>query len=317
MEFKLWSELNPEAKKELKLDFGIRSWNLLDTEEKEKIWKHLEYPYFFRTKDSLGRTYFDFYDSDKSYENGVGGSIFLLNKKYKAEIYAPNFFNDSKISSACIDFYTIFIKEDENLVFELLSLYCSVLINDDGNTENESEDQQKKWIVFDEFAKDLNDVFTSFGINVILTRQGFIPRQEEKIDKEIYVPVLNFLSHTKWEEVSKLFSESFDEYRRHTSSGYSNSITNTISAVQAFLQIEVYGKTGKGNIKQLIAEGQKKQVLPDDSFTRKILNFLESIFAEERQEKGIAHPKKEYATEKSARTLMNLSMIFLQHCIQN
>ena len=55
----------------------------------------------------------------------------------------------------------------------------------------------------------------------------------------------------------------------------------------------------------------------NDFFTKEIFKNIESIFARERQDKGNAHPKKEYATEKSARTLMNLSMIFLQHCIQN
>ena len=36
----------------------------------------------------------------------------------------------------------------------------------------------------------------------------------------------------------------------------------------------------------------------------------------ERQLKGTPHPSKEYATEKNARLLLNLVMVFLQHCIQ-
>ena len=55
----------------------------------------------------------------------------------------------------------------------------------------------------------------------------------------------------------------------------------------------------------------------NDFFTKEIFKNIESIFDRERQDKGNAHPKKEYAIEKSVRTLMNLSMIFLQHCIQN
>ena len=34
------------------------------------------------------------------------------------------------------------------------------------------------------------------------------------------------------------------------------------------------------------------------------------------RDSGIAHPKKEYANERNARTILNLSMIFFQHCIQ-
>ena len=42
MTFKLWSELNPKVKKELKPDFGLRSWNSLSSDEKYKIWKYLD-----------------------------------------------------------------------------------------------------------------------------------------------------------------------------------------------------------------------------------------------------------------------------------
>jgi hypothetical protein len=44
--FKLWSELNPKAKKELKPDFGFRNWNSLSLDEKYKIWKHLQTNFF-------------------------------------------------------------------------------------------------------------------------------------------------------------------------------------------------------------------------------------------------------------------------------
>ena len=44
---------------------------------------------------------------------------------------------------------------------------------------------------------------------------------------------------------------------------------------------------------------------------------MESIFARERQETSNAHPMKEYATEKNTRLILNLAMIFFQHCIQN
>jgi hypothetical protein len=33
----------------------------------------------------------------------------------------------------------------------------------------------------------------------------------------------------------------------------------------------------------------------------------------ERQETGDPHPKKEYATERNAKLVLNLAMIFLQH----
>jgi len=61
---------------------------------------------------------------------------------------------------------------------------------------------------------------------------------------------------------------------------------------------------------------QKKKLIPENSFTQKIFDNLESIFARQRQETSIAHPKKQYANEKNARLILNLAMVFLQHCIQ-
>ena len=43
---KLFSQTNKDALKELKPDLGLRSWNDLSTEEKNRIWRYLE-DYFF------------------------------------------------------------------------------------------------------------------------------------------------------------------------------------------------------------------------------------------------------------------------------
>jgi hypothetical protein len=42
---------------------------------------------------------------------------------------------------------------------------------------------------------------------------------------------------------------------------------------------------------------------------------IESILMRERQETGIAHPKKEYAKEKNALLVLNMAMIFIQRCL--
>jgi hypothetical protein len=347
MTFKLWSELNPKAKEELKPDFGFRNWDSLSKDEKYKIWKYLEF-YFFgkdprRNYNNLYANfegyYYKFFGDDEDYyykffrddeeakRKRIVNSVMILNDKFKARSYAKNFLENSSFNSACRDFYEIFIHQSESVVIELLSLYCKVLISereeetiDKIQGEDEEKYQQRlenwRWEDFDKFAQNLNDVFTDFGINLYLTRQGFMPRQEEKIVKEIYEPVLSFLSHPKWKEVSKILSDSFDEYRKNTPQGYSNCVTNTVSSIQAFLQIIVNGETGKGEIAELIKNGQKRNLIPNDFFTQVIFKNIESILARQRKETGIAHPKKEYATEKNSRLVLNLAMIFFQHCIQ-
>jgi hypothetical protein len=110
-------------------------------------------------------------------------------------------------------------------------------------------------------------------------------------------------------------ANAFSEYQKKTPLGYSNSVTNTVTSIQAFLQILCSGKTGTGDISKLIVQAQTKGLIPNDAFTKIIFKNLEAILMQERQDKGIAHPPKEYATEKNARLVINLAMVFFQHCI--
>lgn len=334
--FKPWSEIKKEAQKELSPDFGFRSWDDLSDDDKYLIWKYLEWHFF--QKDELRESFsygnrscnykfFGDYDEKDQKLTRVVVSINILNLRYKAKSYARNFLKDSKFNSACHDFYEIFSTQSENVILELLSLYSKLVILERNEREpyrdekeNDIEFEKRiskwRWEVFDKLTEDLNEVFIQFGIKYYLTRNGFAPRQDTKIMQKIYEPVLGYLSDKKWKEVNDLLSDSFDEYRKNTPQGYSNCVTNTISAIQAFLQIIVNSKTGKGEISKLISEAQKKKLIPVDFFTQRIFENIESIFARQRQETGIAHPKKQYANEKNTRTILNLAMIFFQHCIQ-
>ena len=53
----------------------------------------------------------------------------------------------------------------------------------------------------------------------------------KKIIDNIYTPVLISLSDNRWRKVNEHLSEAFDGYQKKQ---YSSSITNTISAIQAF-----------------------------------------------------------------------------------
>jgi hypothetical protein len=335
--FKLWSESNLDAKKSLKPDLGLREWNSLTEREKYLIWKHLEIHFFNKQETSQwsSNSYqnekcFDFFDP-YSYkkQRSVYISINDMMLEYKAKNYTKNYLEESTVYSACKDFISIYDEGDGNVVLELLSFYCRALIKEckaefyrekkqeESDTEYEKEKINAQWVYFDEFAKNLNEVFADFGLNIYLTRNSFIPRQDEKILKDIFEPVLQFLSDLKWQEVNQLLSDAFSEYRKNTKESYSTCITHIVSAVQAFLQIIVSGKTGKGDISELIAKAQKNMFIPSDNFTTNIFKPIESLLMRVRQEKGVAHPKQEYATEKDAKLVLNVAMVFFQHCIIN
>lgn len=338
MSFPLWSEISKEAQKTLKPDFGIRSWDTLTEEEKDLIWKHLEqYLFdkdirqdeFYNPDPEDAGYYYEFYDDDSNIKSkAVLQSIHDLNIRYKANVYAKTYFKYKGLLNACMDFYLIFSKENEHVVLELLSLYCKSIIEESERIEkihpkNEQETkkaylariEKAKWSYFDEFSKLLNEVFLSFGLNVILTRAGFTPRQDERIIKEIYEPVLKILSKAEWTEVNTLLANAYTEYMKNTPEGYSACVTYAVTSVQAFLQLLVYGKTGSGDISKLIPQAQAKKLIPSDLLTTGLFRNIESILMTERNKTGIAHPPKEYATDKNARLVLNLTMVFIQHCL--
>lgn len=333
MTFQLWSKRKPEILTELKPDFGLRSWDDLSEDEKHLIWKHLEW-HFFNKRESNGvrwenqyihHEFYGRYTEDKDKKRmRIFDSIISMNIDYKAKNYAPSFLESNTLDSACQDFSDIFMKMGENVVLELLSYYCKSLLEEKtvgGPSKNEDESDHDfakrtlKWRFeeLDNFAKQVNAVFGDFGINVVLTRQGFVPKQDETIMEEIYIPTLRVLSDKKWAKVSEHLSEGFTKYREKD---YSTSITSTISAIQALLQIIVNGKIGSGDISKLIPQAMSKNLIPDDPFTQLIFKNMESVFAKQRKMSGVAHPRLENPSEGNARLVLNLAMVFIQHCLQ-
>lgn len=335
--FKLWSKVNKEAKEELSPNFGFRSWNKLSIEDKDLIWKYLDSHFFEKNKYSENFSFggnscnykFSGNNDEKSCKlKRITYSVAFLNSENKARSYARNFLENKEFNSACQDFYEIFSSQSENVVLELLSYYSNLVIFErkDKKLEREINENDKefnkrttewKWEEFDKFSEDLNEVFLQFGIKYCLSRNHFIPRQEEKIIKEIYDPVLIFLSDdSKWKEINKELSDAFDDYRKNTPQGYSGCITNSIVALEGFLQVLIYGEIGGSEgLTGLIKKSIDKKLIPYDGFANQIFKNINSILMRERGKTGNAHPKKEYSNEKNARMVLNLTMIFLQHCI--
>lgn len=315
--FKLWSEIKKEAKKELKPDFGFRSWNNLSSHDKYKIWKYLEL-YFFNIEDykfvgSNG-------DEKTKKQFRILVSISRLNNLYKARAYALNFLEKRDLYSACYDFYRIFSEENENVVFELLSLYAKAIINErkdrepwrrDGESENDFKKRTEKWRweEFDKFAEDLNDVFEHFGIYVFLTRQGFAPRQSKEIIENIYNPVLEVLSSEGYKDVNLMLEKAFKSFREKH---FDKVIENSINAIHAYLQLKTHKKIGKGNLKALLKEAQKQKLIPYSDLIVELYGNIESFFARLRKNKTDAHPSKERATNSDALFILNLTIVVLQ-----
>ncbi|MDO8582041.1 MAG: hypothetical protein Q7S16_04145 [bacterium] len=310
--FKIWSEKNNEAKTMLSPNLDLRNWDDLSREEKEKIWNFLKH-WFNRKNDP--RVLF---------------SIIQLNELHKSRSYARLTLEDLSASNAFADFKNIFFEQTQHVALELFSCFCQAILDERKNengriyrhdyvSDEEFLERITGWRFqdFDKFTARLNDIFEQFSVNLFLTRDGFIERQDSRIITEIYVPVINFLSLPKWSDVNRELSDAFKEYQVKTDQGYSNCVTHAVSSLQAFLQISVDGKIGGSEgINTLIKNAREKSLIPVDKFTEEIFKNIDTILMRERGKTGSAHPKQEYANEKSARLVLNVVIIFLQHCIQ-
>lgn len=100
---------------------------------------------------------------------------------------------------------------------------------------------------FNQLANCLNHIFEQFAVNQLVTRNGFVPRQDDKITEEVYIPTLSILADPKWKSVSTDLALMFEDYREEN---YAEAITKAHRAVQRFLQVLVgeEGKSGKGEV---------------------------------------------------------------------
>jgi hypothetical protein len=303
MTFNKWSQLNPSAQKILAPDLGIRSWDQVDAQQKKTIWLHFRNKGWFDADEDTYYAISQFNEDNKarSFCNHLqqhGGAHWIEMHDVR------HYMEKCCFEVAQRDFDHIFHTEVQDVFYELLSYYVPAL----------ERGYDKDKVI--RFRNLFNDISNQFGLNVLLNESGFILRQDSKITDAIYVPVLNYLNDKKWEPVNRDLADSMTAYLKNSEEAYSTSITLTISALQGFLQIMVNGSIGKGDLGNLITEAQTKKLIPSDPFTIRIFKDIESILMQERQEKGHPHPKKEYANEKSARLILNLTMIFMQHCLQ-
>ncbi len=320
--FALYGENDPEVEGEIQPRLGLRSWTDLDEEEKKIALQEL-----------LNRGWINPNSDD------VLTSIFRLNRAFlrtcpgkNLHNTTPRHYEDGRLKNgnqlkeaAYHDFIRIFsYEESDAAVFRMLTEYANSCIDMDyyrmaeraENEEAKEEGVQSAFKKFDRFAASLNHVFDQFAVNVCLTRNGLIPKQDEKITENVYAPTLKILSDPKWKSVSDDLAQMFSDFR---DGNHSEVITKAHSAVHRFLQVLVgeEGKSGKGEVGKLFAAAKKQGLVPVDRFSEPIVNVLQGFMSSERAKNSTAKPAIKGATDSEALLVMNVVMIFLQHCLQH
>lgn len=320
--FVLYGENDPQIEEAIQPCLGLRNWSDLEIGEKEialqyiinKGWLDENSKEVLETIDHLNNVFL---------RQCPGKRLHDIKPRYDHRHGTSN--EDERRDAALRDFQRIFLKgKSEAMVLRMLSVLAQRHIdqtelrwakNEEDNDKREEfiEEAFKK---FDHLANCLNHIFEQFSVNVKLTRSSLIPIQDEKITEKIYEPTLRILADPKWKPVSDDLAKVFEDYRE---GNHSEVITKAHSAVQRFLQILVgeKGNSGKGEFGKLFGEAKKKGLIPSDYFSEQIINVFQGFFPSERAKKSSAKPAKQDATPSDALLVMNVVMVFLQHCLQH
>ncbi|MFH0951740.1 MAG: hypothetical protein V1838_00965 [Patescibacteria group bacterium] len=300
--FKIWSEQKPNSKKIISPSLEVRSWNQLDSKEKEIILSHFQRSGWLKIRDEeLARTALYFINEYKK-ENYFPDTLVAMQNRGYRNPYQVHDEYEGVHKPAYSDFLEVYRGQNEDVVYELISYYAYL--------QSKSYDTKK----IDRFCICLNEIFDKFYLNVVITKQGLIPRTSKQIEEEIIEPTLDFLEDKKWLPVNQAIKNAFIDYRKQK---YDDCIKEMSNAIQAYLQIEIYGNIGKGDIKILVKKAREKNIIPNDIFSNKFIDGIISHLASERSLKSGAHPKKTIATEQDARLIVQLTMVTLLHWLQH
>jgi hypothetical protein len=230
-----------------------------------------------------------------------------------------------RIAAATDDFMSIWKSEtNEDLLLAMLSKFAERHIDWDsydraekGSEPSEIEkDTERAFRKFDKLANCLNHIFEQFAINVVLTRSGLVPRQDERLMELVYTPTLAMLSNPRWKGVNADVAAMFKDYNEGR---FGEAITKAHTAVHRFLQTLVGddGAAGKGELGKLFAKAKRDQLIPQNRYTDGVIGVLQGYSSSERAEKSTAKPASSNATASDALLMMNVVMVLLQYCLQN
>ncbi len=295
--FKLWSDANRTAKERLSPQFKLRGWDDISYDDRRNILQHFEH--YFYESESAGYSQYVLVVS-----NVCRKAFNVLNSLHKVEPIAKNYLHYKTHLSAENDLLFIFQEGTEDIFLEFISVFINIVLVEPWIVEN-------RWRI-DTFKDDLNDMFCQYNINVQISHDQIIPRQDDKITEDIYEPVLEILSNKKWKEVSLQLNKAFASFRDQK---YANAISETVIAIEAYLSIKLYGKIGNGTLGQLITEMKNKHIAKDSTLSLSFIQLIKPLYARARKEMGNAHPSvNDSASSDEALLMLNLAMIFIQHC---
>ncbi|MDE0119620.1 MAG: hypothetical protein OXM55_06405 [Bdellovibrionales bacterium] len=309
--FSLYGVNDPKIRERIQITLPWRSWDMLTREEKETALQELE-------------------NNELLSYNNILITIKFLNKNYLRKLYGKNLHRCDNnlhhfhyVRAAVKDFSVIFLTEKSDVVLCMLSVFAKNFIDEchlNQAEQSDNYDNRKKYIElayapFYRLQNCVNHIFDQFCVNQVLTRSGFVPRQDKRVLDQIYTPTIKCLSDPKWSLVDNDLRSVFQDYRN---GDYQEAITKAHSVVHRFLQIYLNkgNKNHKGELGKLFQEFKRDNIISDNVFVIKIIDAVQSFVSSERANKSTAKPASKNVTSSDALLVVNAVMIFLQYCLK-
>lgn len=317
--FKIFGDGNPKIDQSILPNLPLRDWTALDIQEKEIVIQELiNRQWISQCSEEVLKTIH--YLNYTYLRLCPGKNLHNVKPEYTSR---GNINRINQEKAAYVDFQEILRNESNNsLVYVMLSVFLKYNIKEwyIDDKETSSEEMEKNisnaYADFDKLANLLNHSFEQFSINVYISRNGLIPKQDNKIIENIYIPTLQILSNIKWRTVNKDLIKMFKNFN---DGEFSETITMAHRALQRFLQILVgkEGKNSKGEMSKLFREAKKQNLISNNRFIEPIFKVFENFLPAERATKSTAKPTKSDTTSSDALLVMNVVMISIQHILQH
>ncbi len=316
--FKIYWEWNPEIEAKIKWNLSIKHWDGLEERHKKNIILYLE-------KKKWIDEYSDILVNIWNYFNEKLMSVYpfrSLNKIIPEKDYssAYRYKNDYEMKKAAYnDFKEVLLNAKEEIVYMVISKFAEKQIDfsiySRLTIDSTDEDIYKAFEKFDRFCNCFNHISEQYWLDVILTRDWLIPKQDEIIINNVYIPTISLLQNPKWDEVDKLLLKVFEDFQNKK---YSLVISWSHNTLQKFLQVFLWEKeeNWKWAFWKYFSEFKKNEKL-NNQYTSWIIAFTQSFLSSERAGKSEAKPTKNIPTFKDALLVMNSVMIFINFCLLN
>lgn len=313
--FMLYWENDQQIETQLKQFNGFINWDELKEKDKQNIFLYLEKNNWISPTSLALVIIWD--ELNISYMKLQPFRTLNLTPLIKDSKYHFITNHSAREQLAYNDFETIILSGGQNIVYKVISKFAEFQIDTRlYNALSESSIPKEVNDIFsnlDKFCNCFNHISEQYGLNMILSREWFIPRQEVKIINDIYIPTIALLSNIKWVGVDKELRKVFEAFNQKN---FASCISHSHNTIQKFLQVFLWKDESNWTwaFGALFSEFKKNKDLCN-KFTEHLIDGTQKYLSSERARKSDSKPIIVEPNIQDALLVMNSAIVFINYCL--